>query len=132
MTILLDTSVIVDALKTKRHRHILLRELALRGDTLVCCAINVAEVYAGMRPHEEEPTAELLDGLECIEVERDLAERAGRLKFEWQGKGQTIHIPDAIIAAVALTFGLTLATDNRKDFPMQGLRFLELPPEKVQ
>lgn len=86
MTILLDTSVIVDALKTKRHRHILLRELALRGDTLVCCAINVAEVYAGMRPHEEEPTAELLDGLECIEVEaiwrngRDGLSPSGRVK----------------------------------------------------
>jgi predicted nucleic acid-binding protein len=45
-------------------------------------------------------------------------------------EGQTLHIPDVIVAAVALTFGLTLATDN--DFPMPELRFLDLPSENVR
>lgn len=131
MSVLLDTCVIIDALKSKYDRHVLLSELASRGETLACCAINVAEVYAGMRPYEEEATAGLLASLEFIEIERDLAERAGRLKFEWERKGRTIHIPDAIIAAVALTFDLRLATDNRRDFPMPDLQFLDLPAKRI-
>lgn len=132
MTILLDTSVIIDAINEKRGRRGLLRDLALRGETLTCCAINVAEVYANAHPEEEAATSRVLRGLECIEVGFDLGERAGRLKYEWGQKGRTLHIPDVIVAAVvALTFGLTLATDNRKDFPMPELRFLDFPSENV-
>ena len=132
MTILLDTSVIIDAINDRRGRRTLVRDLALRGDTLVCCAINVTEVYANVFPEEEEVTSQVFHGLECIDVGRELAERAWRLKFEWARRGQTLSVPDVIIAAAALTFGLTLATDNRRDFPMPSLRFLELPPEKAQ
>jgi predicted nucleic acid-binding protein len=34
---------------------------------------------------------------------------------------------DVTIAAVALTHGLTLLTDNRKDFPMPELALYSLP-----
>jgi predicted nucleic acid-binding protein len=98
----------------------------------VCCSINVAEVYANVYPEEEAATSKVLRGLECIEVGFDLGERAGRLKYEWERKGRTLKIPDAIVAAVALTFSLTLATDNRKDFPMPELRLLDFPAENIQ
>lgn len=132
MTILLDSSVIIDAINARRGRHALVRDLVLRGHTLACCAINVTEVYTNVFPDEEEATAEVFESLECIEVGRDLAERAGRLRFEWGRRGQTLSVLDVLIAAVALAFDLTLATDNRKHFPMLDLRFLELPSEKLQ
>jgi len=50
------------------------------------------------------------------------------LKYEWAQKGLTLDILDLIIAAVALSLNLTLATDNTKDFPMPELEFLPLPP----
>jgi predicted nucleic acid-binding protein len=131
MRILLDSSVIIDAINERRGRRALVRELALRGHALMCCAVNVTEVYTNVFPDEEEATAEFLEALECIEIGRDLAESAGRLRFEWGRRGQTLSVPDVIIAAVALEFGLTLATDNRKHFPMQDLRFLPLPAEKA-
>ncbi|HUI41308.1 MAG TPA: type II toxin-antitoxin system VapC family toxin [Terriglobia bacterium] len=132
MMVLLDTSVIIDAINERRGRRLWVRNLAIRGDTLACCAINVTEVYANVFPEEEEVTSRVFHGLECIEVGRDLAERAGRLKFEWERRGQTLSVPDVIIAAAALTYGLTLATDNRKHFPMPDLRFLDLPADKAQ
>lgn len=132
MRILLDTCVLIDAINERRGRRALVRDLALRGDTLVCCSINIAEVYVKVYPEEEEATSQVLRGLECIEVGCELAEKAGRLKFQWERRGQTLSLPDVVIAAVALTYGLTLATDNRKDFPMQGLRFFDLPPGKLQ
>ena len=47
-TILLDTSVIIDAINGKRNRNRLLRELLGQDHLLACCPINVTEVYAGM------------------------------------------------------------------------------------
>ena len=127
MTILLDTSVIIDALRERHDRHKFLEERKQAGDTLACSAITVAEVYAGMRPSETAATEEFLQGLECIEVTQGIARRAGSLKYEWARKGVTIDIPDAVIAGVALMYDLWLATDNVKDLPMPGLRFLTLP-----
>ena len=73
--LLLDTTVIVDAINGKRQRHLLLDELQNR----------------------------------------------------WRKKGHTLSLPDVTIAAVALTHGLTLLTDNRKDFPMAELALYSLP-----
>ena len=97
------------------------------GDTLACSAVNVAEVYAGMRPNEAAATEAFFESVECIEVTQDIARQAGSLKYAWERKGVTINIPDAIIAATTLNFDLWLATDNRRDFPMQELRLLDLP-----
>ena len=47
---LLDTSVIIDALNQRHDRPQLLADLLHKGHTLACCPINVAEVYAGLRP----------------------------------------------------------------------------------
>ena len=127
MTVLLDTSVIIDALRRRMDRRNLLLKLSEDGCILACCAINVAEVYAGARPDEERDTLKFFQGLECIEIDWEVALRTGALKNEWARKGRTIDLPDVIIAAVALAFDLTLATDNRKDFPMPDLRFLDLP-----
>lgn len=126
-TFLLDSSVIIDALNGKRGRHLLLRDLLSQGHLLACCAINVAEVYAGLRPSEEEATGRFLRSLRFYEVSWEIARQAGLLRREYSRKGKTLALPDTTIAAVALHYGLTLITDNVKDFPMPGLRFHPLP-----
>ena len=127
MIILLDTSVIIDALRRRRGRRELLVALVEEGHELACCAINVAEVYSGMRPHEAEATAELIDGLEYVGISREAARHAGELRLEWQRKGKTLSLPDAIIAAVALRKDLTVATDNARHFSLLRLNLLPLP-----
>jgi predicted nucleic acid-binding protein len=127
MTVLLDTSVVVDILNRCGGRSELFRQLLEEGHTFACCAITIAEVYAGMRPHEKSATEELLGGLEYFETPRKVAERAGRLKAVWARKGHTLGLPDALIAGVALENSLALATDNRKHFPMPELKLLALP-----
>jgi len=127
MRILLDSSVIIDALRHRRGRRELLRELLEEGHELACCAINVAEVYSGVRPHETEATTELIDGLEYVDISREAARDAGELRSEWQRRGRTLSLPDAILGAVALRGDLTLATDNARHFPMLHLRLLSLP-----
>jgi hypothetical protein len=43
------------------------------------------------------------------------------LRYEWARKGITLTLTDTMIAATALQYGLTLITDNKKDFPMPEL-----------
>jgi len=127
MRILLDSSVIIDALRNRRDRRNLLRALVEEGHELVCCAINVAEVYSGMRPNEEAATAELIDSLEYVDITREAARGAGELRLEWRRKGKTLSLPDAILGAVARHNDLSLATDNVRDFPMLHSKLLSLP-----
>ena len=124
---LLDTSVIIDALNNKRNRRSLLLDLLRQGHLLACCPVNVAEVYAGLRPKEEPATEEFLRTLEYYDITWPVARRAGRLKRDHHLKGVTLTIADATIAAVAIVHQLTLLTDNVKDFPMKDLTLYPLP-----
>lgn len=127
MQILLDTSVIIDALRLRRGRRQWLAQLVRSGHTLATSALNLAEVYAGMRPAEETQTKAFLLALHCHEINASIAELAGRLKSEWAKKGRTLTLADTMVAAVALQQRCPLATDNRKDFPMPELQLPELP-----
>jgi predicted nucleic acid-binding protein len=80
----------------------------------------------GMRPNESERTEELLASLEFYPVTSEIARYAGALYREWRQKGLTLSLADLTIAAVAITNGLQLATDNPKDFPMSELRLFPL------
>jgi predicted nucleic acid-binding protein len=120
-TYLLDTSVIIEVLRGVRRRIETVERLLADGHLLACTAINVAEVFAGMRPKERGPTVAFLASLEHYDMTRDLAEKAGTLRREWATRGRTLTLADCLIAAAALTHGLVLVTDNAKDFPMPGL-----------
>lgn len=63
-TYLLDTSVIIDAINNKKARRQFLRESLVQGNTLACSPVNVAEIYAGLRPQEETNTRNFSQTLE--------------------------------------------------------------------
>ncbi len=125
-TCLLDSSVIIDAINNRNHRSEMLDGLLAQGILLACCPINVTEVFMGMRPNESRKTEEFLASLEFHPVTWEIAKYAGALYRQWRQKGITLALPDLTIAAVAITNGLLLATDNPKDFPMSDLRFQPL------
>lgn len=127
MIVLLDTNVLVDVLNGRRQRLEFVADLVNQGHLLASCAVTIAEVFSGMRGSEAGATTEFLDGLEYFEITREIATRAGYLKAAWARKGRTLALPNVLIAAVALENGLTLATGNRKDFPMAALKLLPLP-----
>ncbi|MGA3028196.1 MAG: type II toxin-antitoxin system VapC family toxin [Bryobacteraceae bacterium] len=126
-TYLLDTTVIIDALNEKRGRRQMLRELVLQGHVLACSPINVAEVYAGMRPREEQTTMDLLRSLQYYPITFDVAELGGRLKREHSRRGTTLSVTDTLIAAIARHYRLILITDNVRDFPMKELSLFARP-----
>jgi predicted nucleic acid-binding protein len=127
MKLLLDTSVLIDVLRRRNDRRILLAKLVRDGHFLSTTALNVAELYAGMRSGEETRTEQFLGAVECLDLTVTAARLAGHLKNLWQKKGRTLTLSDTIVAAIAIEQRCILLTDNRKDFPMPELSFFPLP-----
>jgi predicted nucleic acid-binding protein len=121
-TYLLDTSVLIDALRGVRDRAEELAQLVEDGHLLGCSVITVAEVYAGMRPRERAATETLFDSLETYDVTRQIAERAGILRRTWAARGRTLALADLLIASTAFGHGVAFFTDNTRDFPMKELQ----------
>ena len=100
--ILVDTDVFIDHLRGARP-------LRTDGHRLHYSVITRAELFAGTRGVRE--AADLLAPLGEVPVDRTIAERAGRIRRE-----NGLRLPDALIAATAVTRSMMLATRNRKDF----------------
>lgn len=126
-TILLDSTVIFDALNGKRRRREYLNQVLSEGNLLACCPVNITEVCAGLHDHELQPTRQFLRSLEFLPVTAEIAEAAGLLRRHWGRHGRTLSFPDVTIAAVALHYHAPLLTDNVKDFPMSELELYPLP-----
>lgn len=121
MRLLLDTSVLIDALRGRGAGQ-RLRELRAGGaSTPWICAINVEELYRGVRESEEPALARFLGGFRLAPLGRDQAELAGRWRRDFARRGVTLGQADCLIAAAAVGVGGRLATGNPKHFPMDGL-----------
>ena len=119
--VVLDTDVLIDLLRGREAARAFLREVAA-GSNPCCSVISVAELYVGMRPDEEAPTAALLDGLAIFPVTREIAEVAGR--FKQRARSRAVELADCLIAATAFVEGATLATGNVKHYPMTEITVL--------
>jgi predicted nucleic acid-binding protein len=127
MRLLLHTSILIDVLRLRNRRSEWLAELVRGGHVLSTTTLNIAEIYAGMRPYEETRTEALLSGLDLYELNGSSARLAGRLKNTWARKGHTLTFADTVVAAIAIERGCALLTDNSKDFPMPEVHLYKLP-----
>jgi len=127
VTLLLDSSVLIDVLRLRIDRSEYLAGLIRTRKKLATTAINLAEVYAGVRGSEASKLTELIQKLEVFAITPELGRRGGLLKNEWARRGRTIALDDALIAAVAIEYSLPLLTDNVRDFPMPELQLWPLP-----
>ena len=118
MKYLLDTNVLVDHLRGKK---------AIASDYLeagsVVSVITQAELFYGAykskRPkHNLGKIKQMFADLK-IEIQplgEDVLDRYGRLKVKLEKKGRRLDEFDLLIAATALSLGLTLVTRNIKHF----------------
>jgi len=123
---LLDTTTIIDHLCGDKKVSSYLEEIGIRGDIAGCCCINVTEVYTGVKEKEKEKTDKFIKSLYYFEVTRDIARLVGKLKQKYTGEGKTLATADVIIAATAVTYGLTLITKNVKHYSFPGLEVKEI------
>jgi predicted nucleic acid-binding protein len=101
--LLVDTDVCIDHLSG-------LKRLP-RSRRLAYSVITRAELLAGAG--DDEPIVRrLLAGMDELDVDRRVADRAGMLRRQHPG----LRMPDALIAATALVYSVPLHTKNRRDF----------------
>ncbi len=118
MTIVVDTSVLIQVLR-RDERALSLLELAIaNGEGVAASVLSRVEVLTGMRPAETHATQRLFDSLEWVNVDSALADRAGDLARRYVRSHPGIDPVDYVIAATTEHLGAELWTHNLKHFPM--------------
>lgn len=117
---LLDSDVVIWFLRGEETVVSLVLSLAHQG-RLGVSAITRAEVIQGMREPERQGTFEFLDACETLPVGPREADRAAEFIRATRGRGITLHLPDALIGATALSAQIPLYTANARHFPLPDL-----------
>jgi len=126
---LLDSGVVIRHLRGQKRIVQWLRGLGKMG-RLSIAAVTRLEVHAGMLPAERYATQKLLSRFVTCDLDREIADRAGDMIHEGREKGINISVPDAIIAATAVSCNLTLVTLNKAHFEtIPGLNLYPLPED---
>ena len=117
MTVLVDTSILIDYLRGHDAASALLENERVAG-VLHASEITRLEILAGMRTAEQAQTRSLLSTLRWHGVDEEVAEKAGDLGRAWLPSHGGIDGADLAIAATALLLDARLLTTNIRHFPM--------------
>jgi predicted nucleic acid-binding protein len=113
--ILLDSGPVIRYLRGRQRTVQLLRTLS-RSERLTVSVITRAEIHAGMNPKDRFVTQKTLARFVTLDVDREIADRAGDIMGTLRRRGITLEVADALIGATAVLHQLTLVTFNRSDF----------------
>lgn len=127
MSVLLDTTVLIDLLRGRAGA--ISRLTALQPISGVPCtsAINVEEIHRGLRASERAAADRLFDGLRIVSIGRREGELAGTWRRDHAASGVTLSQADCLIAAAAASATVALATGNPGHFPMPGITVQHWP-----
>jgi len=117
MTVVVDTSVLIDVLRGRAEAAQILRSARLAGP-VHASEVTRLEVLAGMRPAEEAATREFFRAFVWHPLDESIAEIAGELGRRWLPAHGGIDAADLMIAATAVSLEAELFTTNVEHFPM--------------
>jgi len=117
---LLDTNICI-YIRQKRPEEVLRRFRKLRPGEAVLSVITYGELLYGATKSEQRVTAlerlrELVHLLPAMSLPDTAAEAHGTIRAELESKGEMIGNNDLWIAAHAVAAGLTLVTNNEREF----------------
>jgi tRNA(fMet)-specific endonuclease VapC len=124
---LLDTDICI-YIRQKRSEEVLRRFSSLRSGDAAVSVITFGELIFGATKRgrlaaEREKWLELVHLLPVHPLPLEAAERYGAIRADLEAKGVVIGNNDMWIAAHALAAGLTLVTNNEKEFRrVRGLK----------
>jgi hypothetical protein len=122
---LLDSDVLIEILRGNAVVGAQILNLRQDGHTLCYSPVTRAEIYGGLRPGEEELTAQLLARLLCLPIDASVGEQAGRFLRLYR-RSLNLEIADALVAAASALSDSALITFNVKHYPMPDLTFHHL------
>ncbi len=123
MSVLIDTSVLIDHLRADPRAVLLLKDLFADDERVWAATPTRTEILAGIREEEMNAVAGLFDLLSWIDIDVGIADAAGDLARRYRRSHATIDTTDYLIAAAAKSIEAQLVTLNVRHFPMfEGLR----------
>ena len=122
--ILCDTNIIIEILKGNKRTINIIESIGL--ENIAISSVTVMELYFGaLNKRELNKIKKHLQALNIVHFDTDISESAIKL-IERFSKSHSLQIPDAIIAATAMTFKIELYTFNLKDFKyIDGLKLIK-------
>lgn len=112
--ILCDTNVIIETLKGDEKTIKIMESIGL--ENIAISSVTVMELYFGaLNKRELNKIKKHLKALNIVHFDNDVSELAVNM-IESYSKSHGLQIPDAIIAATALSLEIKLFTLNLKDF----------------
>ena len=125
--ILVDTDILIDAAQNDANAIAFLNN-AESVSILAVSAVTKLELMVGCRNKTEfHATEKFLDRIELIKLDEDKTDIAIDLIRRYR-LSHGLLIPDALIAATAISLGIGIATRNQKDFRfIAGLNLLSYP-----
>lgn len=109
-SVLLDTSVWIDALQGRTPHIFKMTQELLNEDRILTCGPVIFEIKRGLRPPERKKILPLFDALIRLSVDETIWDAGGDLDASLHKKGITIPPMDVIIAQVCLHHKVFLFT----------------------
>ncbi len=120
MQFMLDTNICIYVIK-KKPRKVLERFKASHVNDICLSSITLSEleywVAKNSKPQQnQQALSQFLTPLEILPYDDRAAVHYGEIRFFLEKKGKTIGAMDLLIAAHARSLGLTLITNNTREF----------------
>lgn len=120
MSVVLDTSVLIDVLRNDRAALEYVRALT---EVPACSEVTRVEIMRRLRSAERGTAERLFQAVRWVPLDEPISRRAGELGRRWDRHRPGIGLADLVIASTAEQLGAELATMNVRHFPMfDGLR----------
>jgi predicted nucleic acid-binding protein len=132
MTYLVDANILSEPTKHRPDAKVVAWLSANERDFVVDSVI-LGEIALGIlvlprgrkRAQLERWFEAVADRIDCLAWDASISRRWAQLVANLRKKGQTLPVLDSMIAATALTHGLTVATHNVRDFQKAGVPVLD-------
>ncbi|MGV8175854.1 MAG: type II toxin-antitoxin system VapC family toxin [Methanothrix sp.] len=127
--IIIDTSILVDALRRNQAALRKISALEESGDTLCTTQINVLELYKGAYSPTSsknglEKVKKMLEALVVLKIDDDVYDLFGELSSELRRRGKSIGDFDELIAAISLSHEAAIVSTDSHFQSVPGLKVM--------
>jgi tRNA(fMet)-specific endonuclease VapC len=124
-SVLLDTSIWIDALRGKTPNIVALTQGLLNDDRALTCGPVIFEIKRGLRSPERKKILPLFDALIRLSFDEAIWDAAGDLDASLRKKGVKIPPMDVLIAQICLHHKVVLFTLDEHFRSVPGLQVFE-------
>lgn len=122
--ILPDTNVLIQALGGVDPYGSFIKK-AVEENQLVLSVVVVAEFLVGSTDEEERLFNSFLSQFKVLPVDLAVAQLAAFYRKKYLHLKKKLMLPDCFIAATCKIYNLILATDNKRDYPVDEIEIID-------